>query len=213
MQDHRSDLLVQILRRGPVVPVVTVEGAADGVPMAHALATGGLPAVEVTLRTPGALRAIEAIAREVPEAVVGAGTILTVSQAREAISAGARFLVSPGATPRLAEGCLDLEVPLLPGIATAGEAMTLLEIGYHVMKFFPAGPAGGVAYLKSLAGPLPQLRFCPTGGIDAAKAPDYLALPNVLCVGGSWVTPPAAVAAGRWDEIRQLAQDAATLRG
>jgi 2-dehydro-3-deoxyphosphogluconate aldolase/(4S)-4-hydroxy-2-oxoglutarate aldolase len=213
MQDHRSDMLVQILRRGPVVPVVTVEGAGDGVPMAHALATGGLPAVEVTLRTPGALRAIEAIAREVPEAVVGAGTILTVSQAREAISAGARFLVSPGATTKLAEGCLDLDVPLLPGVATAGEAMTLLEIGYHVMKFFPAGPAGGVPYLKSLAGPLPQLRFCPTGGIDAASAPDYLALPNVLCVGGSWVTPPAVVAAGRWDEVRRLAQEAATLRG
>jgi 2-dehydro-3-deoxyphosphogluconate aldolase/(4S)-4-hydroxy-2-oxoglutarate aldolase len=211
MSERRTNLLLDILRRGPVVPVLTVEGVADGVPMARALATGGLPAIEVTLRTTGALRAIEAIAREVPEAVVGAGTVLTPSQAQEAISAGARFLVSPGATPRLAEHCLELEAPFLPGVATASEAMALLGIGYHVMKFFPAGPAGGVAYLKSLAGPLPQLRFCPTGGIDAAKAPDYLALPNVVCVGGSWVTPPAAVAAGHWDEIRRLAREATAL--
>jgi 2-dehydro-3-deoxyphosphogluconate aldolase/(4S)-4-hydroxy-2-oxoglutarate aldolase len=208
----RTEELLAILRRGPVVPVLTVEGPDDAVPLARALAAGGLPAVEVTLRTEGALAAIEAIARHVPEAAVGAGTVLSPAQAREAVSAGATFLVSPGSTRALAEANLTLPVPFLPGAATASEAMSLAELGYHVLKFFPAEPAGGTAYLKSLAGPLPQLLFCPTGGIDAGKAQAYLALANVVCVGGSWVTPADALKEGDFARVTQLARDALTLR-
>jgi 2-dehydro-3-deoxyphosphogluconate aldolase / (4S)-4-hydroxy-2-oxoglutarate aldolase len=207
----RSEAVLAILRLAPVVPVLTVHGPDDGVPLAAALTDGGLPAIEVTLRTPGAMAAIEAIARAVPGARVGAGTVTSAAQAREAIAAGACFLVSPGATRSLAQAALSWSVPLLPGAATASEAMELAELGYHVLKFFPAEPAGGVAYLKALAGPLPQLRFCPTGGIDLAAAPRYLALPNVVCVGGSWVTPPAAVAAKDWAQVSRLAREAAAL--
>lgn len=213
MSDARNASLLATLRLAPVIPVLTIDSAATAVPLARALVAGGLPVLEVTLRTDGALEAIEAIARHVPEAVVGAGTVLTASQVNECVSAGARFLVSPGATARLAEAAAASPAPLLPGVATASEAMAMMELGHHVMKFFPAEPAGGVPYLKSLAGPLPQLTFCPTGGIDAAKARAYLALPNVACVGGSWVTPADALRSGDWATVTALARAASQLRG
>jgi len=209
--DHQAGLL-GILKRAPVIPVLTVHGPDDAVPLAQALVEGGLPVLEVTLRTEGALKAIEAIAHAVPDAIVGAGTVLSASQVEEARSAGSRFLVSPGSTLKLAEAAAHAQVPLLPGVATASEAMAMAELGFHILKFFPAEPAGGVAYLKSLSAPLPHLVFCPTGGIDEAKAKSYLALPNVVCVGGSWITPADAVKAGDWKRITELAKACASLR-
>lgn len=209
--DHNAGLLA-ILKRAPVIPVLTVHGPDDAVPLAQALVDGGLPVLEVTLRTEGALKAIEAIAHAVPDAIVGAGTVLSASQVEEARSAGSRFLVSPGSTLKLAEAATHAGIPLLPGVATASEAMAMAELGYHVLKFFPAEPAGGVAYLKSLSAPLPHLMFCPTGGIDETKAKSYLALPNVVCVGGSWITPADAVKAGEWKRITELAKACASLR-
>jgi len=209
--DHNAGLLA-ILKRAPVIPVLTVHGPDDAVPLAQALVDGGLPVLEVTLRTEGALKAIEAIAHAVPDAIVGAGTVLSASQVEEARSAGSRFLVSPGSTLKLAEAATHAGIPLLPGVATASEAMAMAELGYHVLKFFPAEPAGGVAYLKSLSAPLPHLMFCPTGGIDETKAKSYLALPNVVCVGGSWITPADAVKAGEWIRITELAKACASLR-
>ncbi|MEU7468125.1 bifunctional 4-hydroxy-2-oxoglutarate aldolase/2-dehydro-3-deoxy-phosphogluconate aldolase [Streptomyces sp. NPDC044984] len=200
-----------VLDLAPVVPVVVVEDAANAVPLARALVSGGLPAIEVTLRTPAALDAIRAIAGEVPGAVVGAGTVITPAQAGEAVAAGARFLVSPGWTDVLLEAMRVSGVPFLPGVSTASEVVALLERGVREMKFFPAQAAGGTAYLRSLAGPLPQARFCPTGGIGPDSAPDYLALPNVGCVGGSWMLPADAVAARDWDRIEALARAAAGL--
>ncbi|MFI2504966.1 bifunctional 4-hydroxy-2-oxoglutarate aldolase/2-dehydro-3-deoxy-phosphogluconate aldolase [Streptomyces sp. NPDC018972] len=200
-----------VLDLAPVVPVVVLEDAADAVPLARALAAGGLPAIEVTLRTPAALDAIRAIAGEVPEAVVGAGTVITPVQVGEAVAAGARFLVSPGWTDVLLEAMRASGVPFLPGVSTTSEVVALLERGVREMKFFPAQAAGGTAYLRSLAGPLPQARFCPTGGIGPDSAPDYLALPNVGCVGGSWMLPADAVAARDWDRIEALARAAAGL--
>jgi len=204
--------LLAILKRAPVIPVLTVHGPDDAVPLAQALVEGGLPVLEVTLRTEGALKAIEAIAHAVPDAIVGAGTVLSASQVEEARSAGSRFLVSPGSTLKLAEAAAHAQVPLLPGVATASEAMAMAGLGFHILKFFPAEPAGGVAYLKSLSAPLPHLVFCPTGGIDEAKAKSYLALPNVVCVGGSWITPADAVKAGDWKRITELAKACASLR-
>jgi len=204
--------LLAILKRAPVIPVLTVHGPDDAVPLAQALVEGGLPVLEVTLRTEGALKAIEAIAHAVPDAIVGAGTVLSASQVEEARSAGSRFLVSPGSTLKLAEAAAHAQVSLLPGVATASEAMAMAELGFHILKFFPAEPAGGVAYLKSLSAPLPHLVFCPTGGIDEAKAKSYLALPNVVCVGGSWITPADAVKAGDWKRITELAKACASLR-
>ncbi len=209
--DHRRTILLAILGRAPVIPVLTVEGAEDGVLLAQALVAGGLPVIEVTLRTPGALDAIAAIIRAVPDAIVGAGTVLGQSQVDEANAAGAAFLVSPGATPALVAAAASGAAPLLPGVATASEAMAMAEAGLSVLKFFPAEPAGGPAALKAMAGPLPHLRFCPTGGIDAARAPAWLALPNVVCVGGSWVTPAAAVASRNWSAVTALAAAAAGL--
>lgn len=200
-----------LLDLAPVVPVVVVEDLADAVPLARALVAGGLPAIEVTLRTPVAMDAIRAIAAEVPEAVVGAGTVLTPAQASEVVAAGARFLVSPGWTDVLLEAMRASGVPFLPGVSTASEVVALLERGVREMKFFPAEAAGGTAYLKSLAGPLPQARFCPTGGIGPASAPEYLALPNVGCVGGSWMLPKDAVAGRDWARVEALAQEAAML--
>ena len=196
-----------------IVPVLMIESVETGVALARALVAGGLSVLEITLRTPAALAAIRAIDREIEGAVVGAGTVLSPEQYRAAERVGARFIVSPGATDSLLAYAEASETPLLPGAATASEAMTLLERGYSCMKFFPAEPAGGVAYLKALAAPLPQARFCPTGGIDAARAPRYLGLPNVLCVGGSWVAPGEAVAAGDWPRITALARAAAALGG
>lgn len=200
-----------IMRLAPVIPVLTVRDAADGVAQARALVAGGLFAIEVTLRTPGALKAIAAIRAEVPGATVGAGTITTPAQIDEAIAAGAAFLVSPGASPNLAKAAADSPAPFLPGVATASEAMVLMEMGFRTLKLFPAEAAGGVKLLAALAGPLPDLRFCPTGGIDLAKAPTYLSLPNVVCVGGSWMLPKAALAAGDYSSIEKLSREAAAL--
>ncbi len=205
------DMSASILDLAPVVPVVVVQDAADAVPLARALVAGGLPAIEVTLRTPVALDAIRAIAGEVPDAVVGAGTVITPEQVNESIAAGARFLVSPGWTDVLLEAMRASGVPFLPGVSTTSEVVALLERGVTEMKFFPAQAAGGTAYLKSLAGPLPQARFCPTGGIGLASAPEYLALPNVGCVGGTWMLPEDAVAARDWVRIESLAREAAAL--
>ncbi|MFJ8493691.1 bifunctional 4-hydroxy-2-oxoglutarate aldolase/2-dehydro-3-deoxy-phosphogluconate aldolase [Streptomyces sp. NPDC094038] len=200
-----------VLDLAPVVPVVVIEDAADAVPMARALVDGGLPVIEVTLRTPAALDAIRAVAAAVPDAVVGAGTVLTPAQVTECVAAGARFLVSPGWTDGLLAAMAASGVPYLPGVSTASEVVALLERGVREMKFFPAQAAGGTAYLRSLAGPLPRARFCPTGGIDPDNAPEYLALPNVGCVGGTWMVPADAVAAGDWDRVRELARGAAGL--
>ncbi|NGO47223.1 bifunctional 4-hydroxy-2-oxoglutarate aldolase/2-dehydro-3-deoxy-phosphogluconate aldolase [Streptomyces ureilyticus] len=202
---------VSVLDLAPVVPVVVVRDAADAVPLARALVAGGLPAIEVTLRTPAATAAIRAIADEVPGATVGAGTVLTPEQVTESVAAGARFLVSPGWTDVLLEAMRGSGVPFLPGVSTTSEVVALLERGVREMKFFPAQAAGGTAYLKSLAGPLPQARFCPTGGIGLASAPEYLALPNVACVGGSWMLPEDAIAAKDWVRIEALAREAAAL--
>ncbi|MGW1542655.1 bifunctional 4-hydroxy-2-oxoglutarate aldolase/2-dehydro-3-deoxy-phosphogluconate aldolase [Streptomyces sp. NPDC002309] len=200
-----------VLDLAPVVPVVVLPDAADAVPLARALVAGGLPAIEVTLRTPDALDAIRAISAAVPDAVVGAGTVITPGQVEDAVAAGARFLVSPGWTDALLEAMRRSGVPYLPGVSTTSEVVALLERGVREMKFFPAAAAGGTAYLKSLAGPLPQARFCPTGGIGLASAPEYLALPNVGCVGGSWMVPADAVAARDWARIEELAREAAAL--
>ena len=200
-----------ILGISPVIPVVTLDDPGDAVPVARALVDGGVRIIELTLRTGTALASLERIAAEVPEIVLGAGTVLTPQQAREAVDAGARFLVSPGATPALLEGAAAAGVPLLPGVATVSEALQALEHGITALKFFPAGPAGGPEYLAALASPLAGVTFCPTGGISAATAPDYLALPNVACVGGSWLTPRDAVAARDWGRIAGLARGAAGL--
>ncbi|MFD8065784.1 bifunctional 4-hydroxy-2-oxoglutarate aldolase/2-dehydro-3-deoxy-phosphogluconate aldolase [Streptomyces parvulus] len=200
-----------VLNLAPVVPVVVVDDLADAVPLARALVAGGLPAIEVTLRTPVAVDAIRAIVGEVPGAVVGAGTVITPDQVGEVVAAGARFLVSPGWTDVLLDAMRSSGVPFLPGVSTTSEVVALLERGVREMKFFPAEAAGGTAYLKALAAPLPQARFCPTGGIGPGSAPDYLALPNVGCVGGSWMLPKDAVAGRDWGRVEALAREAAAL--
>jgi 2-dehydro-3-deoxyphosphogluconate aldolase/(4S)-4-hydroxy-2-oxoglutarate aldolase len=210
MQD-KTEKLLSILKLQPVVPVLVVEDAATAVPLARALVAGGLRAIEITLRTPAALDAIAAVAREVEGAVAGAGTVLDAAQFRQSVDAGARFIVSPGTTQELLDAASRSPVPLLPGAATASEVMALREEGYSVMKFFPAEQAGGAAYLKSLSSPLAGAQFCPTGGITAKNARDYLSLPNVVCVGGSWVAPADLVAAGDWDGITRLAAEAMKL--
>ena len=202
---------VSVLDLAPVLPVVVVDDPADAVPLARALVAGGLPAIEVTLRTPGALDAVRAISAEVPGAVVGVGTVITPPQVAESVAAGGRFLVSPGWTDMLLAAMRASGVPFLPGVSTASEVVALLERGVREMKFFPAGAAGGTTYLKSLAGPLPQARFCPTGGVGPGNAPEYLALPNVGCVGGTWMLPSDAVAARDWARIERLAREAAGL--
>ncbi|MEV7718370.1 MULTISPECIES: bifunctional 4-hydroxy-2-oxoglutarate aldolase/2-dehydro-3-deoxy-phosphogluconate aldolase [unclassified Streptomyces] len=202
-----------VLDLAPVVPVVVLEDAADAVPLARALVAGGLPAIEVTLRTAAALDAIAAIAAEVPDAVVGAGTVISVRNVDDTVAAGARFLVSPGWTDSLLEAMKVSGVPFLPGVSTTSEVVALLERGVTEMKFFPAEAAGGTSYLKALSAPLPQARFCPTGGISLDSAPSYLALPNVGCVGGSWMVPADAVAAKDWARVERLAGEAAALRG
>ncbi|MFE4825667.1 bifunctional 4-hydroxy-2-oxoglutarate aldolase/2-dehydro-3-deoxy-phosphogluconate aldolase [Streptomyces sp. NPDC056672] len=204
--------MTSVLDLAPVIPVVVIEDAVDAVPLARALVAGGLPAIEVTLRTPAAPAAIRAIAAEVPDAVVGAGTVLTAGAVTDSVTAGARFLVSPGWTDTLLNALRDSGVPFLPGVSTVSEVVALLERGVTEMKFFPAEAAGGTAYLASLAGPLPQARFCPTGGITAAKAPAYLALRNVGCVGGTWMLPPDALAAKDWGRVESLAREASALR-
>lgn len=207
---EQSAEAARICRLAPVVPVLVIDDAGHAKMLAQALVAGGLLALEVTLRTPAALDAIRAMA-EVPGGVVGAGTLLTPADVKAAKAAGARFGVSPGATERILDACAEHALPLLPGAATASEVMALLERGHSVQKFFPAEQAGGAGFLKALSSPLPQVSFCPTGGITAESAGHYLALDNVLCVGGSWVAPPAAVAAGDWAAIERLARAAAGL--
>ncbi len=208
----RNAVLEPVLAAAPVVPVLTIEDASTAVPLARALVKGGLPAIEITLRTAAALDAVKAVAAEVEGAFAGAGTVLDAAQLRQAEAAGAVFAVSPGASPGLLDAAADSAMPLLPGAATASEAMALMERGYEILKFFPAGPAGGIAYLKALAAPLPGVRFCPTGGVSLQNAPDYLGLANVICVGGSWVAPQDAITAGDWQRIEELARQASGLR-
>jgi 2-dehydro-3-deoxyphosphogluconate aldolase / (4S)-4-hydroxy-2-oxoglutarate aldolase len=193
----------------PVIPVVVVKDAADAVPIARALVDGGLPIIELTLRTPAAMDAIERIAAEVPDILVGAGTVVDTDQPKRAAAAGAQFLVSPGSTPRLRAAMRDSGLPHLPGVATVSEMLALLEDGYTEMKFFPAEAAGGATYLRAIHSPVPAARFCPTGGITPANMASYLALPNVGCVGGSWLTPAEAVSRRDWTTISDLARNAA----
>lgn len=202
---------IELAALGPVIPVIVLRRQEDAVPLARALVAGGVRVLEVTLRTPVALDAIRAIAGEVEGAVVGAGTLLTPSDIAAAEKAGARFGVSPGATSGLLDAAHDAALPYLPGAATATEAMRLFERGYRYQKFFPATQAGGPDYLRALAGPLPGIRFCPTGGITPATADDWLALPNVVCVGGSWMSAAKLMRAGDWAAVEQLARAAAGL--
>ena len=202
-----------IMRESAVIPVIVVDKPEDAVPLARALYAGGLRVLEVTLRTEAASAAIRAIREALPEAIVGAGTVLSAQDVQLAQQVGAQVLVSPGATPALLDAMLLSELPMLPGVASASEAMAVYERGIRHMKLFPAEAIGGRALLRSLAGPLPALRFCPTGGINVELAADYLALDNVLCVGGSWMLPKEAVAQGDWARIEQLAAGAAALAG
>lgn len=195
----------------PAIPVVVIEDAAAAPGLARALLAGGVAAIEITLRSAAAIDAISAVAAEVPDMAVGAGTVLSPEDAEACAAAGATFLVSPGATPRLLDAAEATGLPFLPGVATASEAMALRERGYRRLKFFPADAAGGAKALKGLAGPLPDLEFCPTGGVGAANAADYLALPNVFAVGGSWLAPADAIRAGEWPAIETLARAAAAL--
>ena len=203
---------IPLLARTPVVPVLTIERVEHAVPLARALLAGGLKVIEVTLRTRAALEAIAAIAAQVPECVVGAGTVLGEADVASALAAGAKYLVSPGTTAELAAALASAPVPALPGCASVSEALTLSALGFHVLKFFPAEPSGGVAWLKSVAAPCPALKFCPTGGIDLRNAAAYLALPNVIAVGGSWPAPQDAIATGKFARITELAREAAGLR-
>jgi 2-dehydro-3-deoxyphosphogluconate aldolase/(4S)-4-hydroxy-2-oxoglutarate aldolase len=201
-----------LVSKTPVIPVLTIERAADAVPLARALVAGGLPVIEVTLRTKAALEAIRAIAAEVPDCVVGVGTVLRAADIGAAIAAGAKYLVSPGTPAELAAALADVGIPVLPGCATVSEAMALGARGFKVLKFFPAEASGGTAWLKSIAAPLPELKFCPTGGIDSKNIATYLACPNVLAVGGSWVAPKDAIASADFARITQLARAASALR-
>lgn len=200
-----------IMQAATVIPVLVVEDPKHAVPMAQALVRGGLPTIEITLRTERALEAIAAVSKEVEGALVGAGTVLTGKQYDAAVKAGSTFIVSPGATDSLIDAAADYEVPLLPGAATSSEVMRLLERGYERLKFFPAEQAGGAGYLKSLSSPLAAAKFCPTGGVTIENALTYLKLPNVLCVGGSWIASASAIASEDWDGIELRAKQAATL--
>lgn len=200
-----------LFAKAPVIPVLTIDDAGQAVPLARALCEGGLPAIEVTLRTDAARDAIRAIATGVPEAIVGAGTLRRPEDIAASLAAGARFLVTPGTPPALADALIDIDVPVLPGCATASEALALAARGFSALKFFPAEASGGVEWLKAISAPLPDLRFCPTGGIDMTNAAEYLALPNVFAVGGSWIAPRAALIAGDFARIVALARNAANL--
>jgi len=204
---------IELVSHGPVIPVIVIQRVADAVPMARALVAGGVRVLEVTLRTPVALECMRLIAREVPEAIVGAGTIRTVADAEAALAAGCRFGVSPGYSPAIGRACRDIGLPLLPGVATSSEVMMAGDDGYQFLKFFPATAAGGIPLLKAFAGPFADVAFCPTGGITVDTAPQFLALPNVKVCGGSWLTPQDAVDAGDWARITKLAAAAAVLRG
>jgi 2-dehydro-3-deoxyphosphogluconate aldolase/(4S)-4-hydroxy-2-oxoglutarate aldolase len=201
----------EVMQDAPVIPVIVLQDRAQAVPLARALVAGGIRMLEVTLRTPAALACIEAIAKEVPQAVVGAGTVRSAADAQAAMMAGARFAVSPGYTHAVGKACHDLGLALLPGVATGSEILMAQEDGYNALKFFPALQAGGAAMLKAWHGPFNDVKFCPTGGVTAANAHEFLALPNVACVGGSWLTPADALAAQDWGRITRLAAEAAGL--
>jgi len=203
---------LEVMNDAPVIPVIVLSEVAHAVPLARALVAGGIRMLEVTLRTPAALACIEAIAREVPEAVAGAGTVRSAADAKAAVRAGARFAVSPGYTSAVGHACRELGLPLLPGVATGSEIMAAQEDGYTALKFFPAMQAGGLAMLKAWQGPFGDVKFCPTGGITASSAAEFLGLANVVCVGGSWLTPADSVARGDWARITQLAREAVALR-
>jgi 2-dehydro-3-deoxyphosphogluconate aldolase/(4S)-4-hydroxy-2-oxoglutarate aldolase len=207
-----SEAVIPIMELAPVIPVIRIDDPGSAVPLAAALVEGGLRVLEITLRTEHGLAAIGEIARALPEAVVGAGTVLNPAQMASLDGTGCRFIVSPGFTPALLDAAERQSIPFLPAAVTPAEVLTLLSRGYVRQKFFPAEPAGGIPMLKSIRDPIPQVRFCPTGGIDLAKAPAYLALPNVACVGGSWVVPADAIRARDWARITQLATEAASLR-
>lgn len=211
MSSQKTEKLLALLDGQPVIPVLKIEDEKNAVPLARALAKGGLRVIEITMRTKSALESIRRAATEVPEAVVGAGTILTAKQFDEAAAAGSKFIVSPGGTKEIFAAARTSEVPLLPGAITPSEMMAALEEGLDFLKFFPAEQAGGAAFLKSLASPFAGLRFCPTGGVSAKNAADYLSLPNVTCVGGSWVAPDDAVRSGDWGLIEKLAREASGL--
>jgi 2-dehydro-3-deoxyphosphogluconate aldolase/(4S)-4-hydroxy-2-oxoglutarate aldolase len=204
---------IELASHGPVIPVIVIQRIEDAVPMAEALVAGGVKVLEVTLRTPVALQCMEAIARAVPEAIVGAGTVRSAADAQAALDAGCRFAVSPGYTSEVGQACRRIGLPLLPGVATASELMSANDDGYRFLKFFPAVPAGGVPMLKALAGPFPDVAFCPTGGLTPDNAPQFLALPNVRVCGGSWLTPQDAVDQRDWARITRLAAATARLRG
>ncbi|MBL4600995.1 MAG: bifunctional 4-hydroxy-2-oxoglutarate aldolase/2-dehydro-3-deoxy-phosphogluconate aldolase [Rhizobiaceae bacterium] len=210
--ENKQKIIHDIMLLAPVIPVVVVEEVGHAVKLAKALVAGGLPAIEVTLRTPVALEALKAIAEEVEGAFAGAGTVVTPAQIKQVEEAGAKFMVSPGVSENLLDAADDSPLPLLPGTATASEVMRLGERGYGHMKFFPGSLAGGAPYLKALSGPLPDYRFCPTGGVSLANAGEYLGLQNVLCVGGSWVAPKNLVEARDWDGITKIAREAAGLK-
>ena len=203
---------LSIMQDAPVIPVIVLHNVEHAVPMAEALLAGGIRVMEVTLRTPQGLACIEAIARQLPEAIVGAGTVRNAADAAAAALAGARFAVSPGYTGKLGQACRDLDLPLLPGVATSSEIMMAQEDGFTELKFFPAVQSGGIQMLKAWQGPFGELRFCPTGGISPGNAAEFLALSNVVCVGGSWLVPASAVESGNWSLITELAQATQALR-
>lgn len=204
--------LDQIIAETSVMPVMVVEKVEDAVPLAHALVEGGIRVLEITLRTAAGLDAVRAIRAAVPDAIVGVGTIATPAQLEASIAAGAQFGVSPGSTPKLLQAVADSKLPFLPGVATMSEVMQAMELGFTVQKFFPAVQAGGVKMLDAFRGPFPQVSFCPTGGINAQNAPEFFKLPNVVCVGGSWLTPKELVAGCNWAEIKRLAHEATMLK-
>jgi 2-dehydro-3-deoxyphosphogluconate aldolase / (4S)-4-hydroxy-2-oxoglutarate aldolase len=201
-----------VLKLSPVMPVVVIDDAANAEPLARVLLASGVNTIEVTLRTPAALDAIRAIAQSAPEMIVGAGTVLNLEDLEAAIAAGARYALSPGATPKLMKAARNAKIPFIPGVATSSEIMRGIDLGYTHFKFFPAEQLGGVAALKSQYGPMPAAKFCPTGSITAEKASSYLALPNVVCVGGSWIAPADKIKAGDWAAIEAAAKQAASLR-
>lgn len=212
MPSAPSFTALQVMQDAPVIPVIVLNDVAHAVPMARALVAGGIRMLEVTLRTPQALACIEAIARDVPEAVVGAGTVRSKADAQAAARAGARFAVSPGYTSTVGQACRDAGLALLPGVATGSEIMVAQEDGFTELKFFPAMQAGGPAMLKAWSGPFFDVKFCPTGGVSLQNAREFLALPNVVCVGGSWLVPANAVAQGDWSTVTQLARGTQGLR-
>ncbi len=211
--DVKQQKTEAILRKAPVVPVMVIEDVASAVPLARALVAGGLPVLEITLRTKAALDSITAILADVDGAIVGAGTVMNPSQLEQMAKLGCAFAVSPGSTAQLLKSAEGIDMPLLPGGITASEVMNLFDHGYRFQKFFPAEPAGGTATLSSLSSPIPQVKFCPTGGINLALAPGYLKLPNVITIGGSWMVPKALIAAGDWTGIENLAREASALKG